>query len=113
MISYERECYSLLDFFGDQGGVLELFIIVVYFFTQPIFQFNLILQMMQQFYVAKTEESKFLSASKFDDKSSYYFIRLNYMDKIRAFFVTFSNYCCLKKYMLKNVENRKIYNMYN
>ena len=33
MITYERQCYSLLDFFGDSGGVLDLLIGITSIFT--------------------------------------------------------------------------------
>ena len=59
----EREIYSLLDLFGDLGGVVEILIFVVKILFNRFFFNNFLLAQMKALYMVNTKEDGFLTES--------------------------------------------------
>ena len=53
-LSHSRQVYTIIELFGDVGGVLEIFVLLFIFFVQPLTEFSLSIQFIEKFQKQKT-----------------------------------------------------------
>ena len=49
-LHHSRSVYTIIDLFGDVGGVLEIFVLLFIFFIQPLTEFSFLIKFIQKFY---------------------------------------------------------------
>ena len=54
---HKREIYNLLDLFGELGGVIEIFIIILGIFLYPISHYSFMLNATKIFFKARTKDT--------------------------------------------------------
>ena len=57
-LSHSRQVYTIIELFGDVGGVLEIFVLLFIFFVQPLTDFSLSIKFIEKFYKQKVADSK-------------------------------------------------------
>lgn len=70
-MKHERSTYSLLDLFGEFGGVLEMLLIILEAVIAPWASFSFQLEALQKLYWVRTEKHK----NVFDHNNSDELIR--------------------------------------
>ena len=70
-----RSCYNILDFIGNIGGVLDIFVLVFGVFFSPISQFSFMIRALQKIYKVQTSKDRHLfvgcSHKKHDGSSQH------------------------------------------
>ena len=118
--SYEH--YSIIEFVGDLGGIIEL-VIVTFSIPASIFaEHSFIIKALQKFYVAKSDEKKFfkkdnkkslkkklsrgisaiINSQRNIDEAKYEHIKLNILSSIKLLLIP----NCFKKH------NKRIHKLY-
>jgi hypothetical protein len=59
VMMHTTNVYHLFDLVGDIGGVLEVFMIALWFFLAPISQFSFEMSAMKRLFLAKTLDPTF------------------------------------------------------
>ena len=55
-MNHSREVYTLIDLFGNYGGIVEVIVLLLSLFVSPVADFSLFVVLMEKFYKIKSKK---------------------------------------------------------